>query len=81
MDFVRGDKNRTLLKDWPVAVALSEVYKFNTPPSLIDDLSFSDGRFLMGSRGGRVVDSENLRLWRNLRDCKIERRSDLSSLS
>ncbi|TSD85604.1 hypothetical protein FFK22_026525 [Mycobacterium sp. KBS0706] len=61
------------LAQWPVALALHDVWRFVDPPHLIEDLGFPDRTILVGAQDGIVhPDGAMGRLWAALRDWPVE---------
>ncbi|GLS36596.1 hypothetical protein GCM10010869_21870 [Mesorhizobium tianshanense] len=67
--FVRDPDLMTRLAQWPVAVVLSEVYRIEGEPLLIEDLGFADKNILNNAYDGGnyprpCQGQESLNLWR-----------------
>lgn len=62
------------LAQWPVAVALHDVWQFVGMPHLVEDLGFPDRTILSGAQDGIVRPDEPMdQLWTALRDWPVER--------
>ncbi|AWN52186.1 HNH endonuclease [Methylobacterium sp. 17Sr1-1] len=61
------------LTQWPVAIALHDVWRFVGAPHLVGDLGFPDRTILAGSQDGIVhPDAAMERLWEALREWPLE---------
>ena len=60
------------LAQWPVCVALLDVWRFVDTPHLVDDLKFPDRSILGGSQDGIVRPAAVDDLWKALADSSIE---------
>lgn len=79
--FVRDSDLLARLAQWPVAVVLSEIYRIEGEPLLIDDLGFPDRNILANAYDGVLRDEERLtQLWESLRKRPIARRWDIQTL-
>ena len=75
--FVRDEHLRARLKQWPVAVILSEVFALRGEPQLVDDLGFEDRRILANAYDSVIRNDDQVqRLWNALKDREMERRWD-----
>jgi 5-methylcytosine-specific restriction enzyme A len=79
--FVRNPELLARLAQWPVAVVLSEIYKIEGEPLLIDDLKFPDRTILGNAFDGVLRDEERIKkLWPSLTDRVVTRRWDVRPL-
>jgi 5-methylcytosine-specific restriction protein A len=79
--FVRDPELLERLAQWPVAVVLSEVYRIDGEPLLIDDLGFPDRAILANAYDGVLRDEQRVKqLWGALRDRPVTRRWDVQPL-
>ncbi len=70
-----GDpKEAKRLAQWPVSIALHDVWRLKGAPHLVDDLGFPDRKILAGAQDG-IVHPEDMvaRLWDELRNWPVER--------
>ena len=79
--FVRDPVQQAVLAQWPVGVALLEVYSILPEPDLVRDLGFPDYNILnsLFDKVGTQPDYIN-RLWAALADLPVIRRRDLTPL-
>lgn len=62
------------LAQWPVAIALHDVWRFVGTPHLVDDLGFVDRAILAGAQDGIIRPDDKVdRLWDALKDWPVER--------
>jgi 5-methylcytosine-specific restriction protein A len=62
------------LAQWPVAIALHDVWRFVGNPHLVDDLGFDDRTILAGAQDGVIRPDEKVdRLWAALQEWPVER--------
>ncbi|MGV1990000.1 hypothetical protein ACQZ5N_25610 [Agrobacterium sp. 22-221-1] len=79
--FVRDPDLITRLTQWPVAVVLSEVYRIEGAPRLIEDLGFADKNILNNAYDGvRRDDTYMAQLWSALRSVEVTRRWEVPPL-
>ena len=79
--FVRDPALFERLAQWPVAVVLSEVYRIEGEPLLIDDLGFSDRSILANAYDGVLRDDARIaQLWQALSTRAVTRRWDVLPL-
>jgi 5-methylcytosine-specific restriction protein A len=79
--FVRDPDLLVRLAQWPVAVVLSEVYRIEGEPLLINDLGFQDRSILANAYDGVLRDDQRVKqLWGSLRDRPVTRRWDVQPL-
>jgi 5-methylcytosine-specific restriction protein A len=79
--FVRDPVMMARLAQWPVAVVLSEVYRIEVEPRLIEDLGFADKNILNNAYDGVRRDITYMaRLWDTLRSFEVSRRWDVEPL-
>lgn len=79
--FVRDPDLITRLTQWPVAVVLSEVYRIEGEPRLIEDLGFADKNILNNAYDGvRRDDTYMAQLWSALRSVEVTRRWEVPPL-
>jgi hypothetical protein len=77
--FVRDDKLRARLAQWPVAIIITEVYAVIGEPLLVEDLGFPDRRILENAYDTVIRDEEQIqRLWNVLKDWEVRRRWDVT---
>ncbi|MFZ1884725.1 MAG: hypothetical protein WAU53_14260 [Rhodoplanes sp.] len=77
--FVRDLMLLERLSQWPVATVLSEVYKIEGEPLLIDDLGLPDRRILANAYDGVLRDDDRMALlWSALRSREVQRRWDIT---
>jgi hypothetical protein len=69
--FVGPDEAKRL-EQWPVSVALHEVWKFVGTPHLVTDLGFADRSMLAGTQDGIIRPEAIADLWRALEQWPIE---------
>ena len=67
-----GPHEAKRLEQWPVSIALHEVWKFVGAPHLITDLGFSDRKILAGVQDGIIRPKAIGDLWTALADWPIE---------
>ncbi len=73
--FVKDRVVLDYLRQWPVAVVMSEIYQFLGEPHFINDLYFGDRTILTNAYDGVIRDEEQIEtLWNKLRDWRIARR-------
>lgn len=76
--FVRDEKLRARLAQWPVAIIVSEVYSVPGEPRIVEDLGFPDRRILTNAYDRVIRDEDQIRqLWHALRNWEVERRLDV----
>ncbi|KFG67136.1 hypothetical protein [Microvirga sp. BSC39] len=69
------------LAQWPVAVVLSEVYRIEGEPRLIEDLGFADKNILNNAYDGVRRDEASMtQLWDAVRSVEVARRWDVEPL-
>ncbi|MCV0387922.1 MAG: hypothetical protein K5821_16285 [Nitrobacter sp.] len=79
--FVRDPDLMARLVQWPVAVVLSEVYRIEGEPLLIEDLGFADKNILNNAYDGVRRDETYMeQLWDALRRHEVTRRWDVLPL-
>lgn len=79
--FVQDELFRLKLEQWPVSVAISEVYSIEGEPLLIEDLGFPDRSILTNVFDRVARDEVKLsQLWRKLKNWPIKKRHDVSFL-
>jgi 5-methylcytosine-specific restriction protein A len=79
--FVRDPGLMARLAQWPVAVVLSEVYRIEGEPRLIEDLGFADKNILSNAYDGVRRDEASMKqLWDALRGAEVSRRWDVEPL-
>jgi 5-methylcytosine-specific restriction protein A len=76
--FVRDTDLLRRLAQWPVAVILSEVYRIEGEPLLIEDLGFPDRNILTNAYDGVIRNDERIgQLWTSLRSRHVTRLWDV----
>ncbi|MER8691524.1 hypothetical protein NKI77_04860 [Mesorhizobium opportunistum] len=79
--FVRDPDLMARLAQWPVSVVLSEVYRIEGEPLLIEDLGFADKNILNNAYDGvRRDEAYMAQLWEALRDHEVTRRWEVLPL-
>lgn len=79
--FVRDPALYERLAQWPVAVVLSEIYRIEGEPLLIDDLGFPDRNILANAYDGILRDDDRMKhLWEAVREYPVTRRWDVEPL-
>ena len=76
--FVKTPATLKRLQQWPVSVVLTEVYRIEGEPRLIEDLKFTDKKILTYAYDGVVFYDEHVEaLWEALKDFAVIRRWDI----
>jgi hypothetical protein len=79
--FVKAEWLRQRLAQWPVAVALLEVYAIENEPDLVRDLGFPNRLVLENAFDTVKTNASDIaKLWDALRNCKITFRRDVATL-
>lgn len=76
--FVKTPETLKRLAQWPVSVILTEIYKIEGEPHLINDLHFTNRRILTNAFDGVIFYDDQIEaLWEKLKDVEVTRRLEI----